>query len=168
MLSGKVFVLAAVGACVLLAGFAALRQSQTTQRIRELWGAEGASAIQNASQVTWLRPAPVGTSVEPIDLSSAAGLVHLRATLVDDVYLQPASQSGDSWEVDNAEVHRIEFAAASKSVLVELHLESGKIHCEETGNTATLIPASRDAVLEYFGKLAGKYSLRTDSPQEAN
>ncbi len=167
MLSGKVFVLAAVGACILLAGFAALRQSQTTRRIRELWGAEGASVIQNAGEVSWLRPV-AGDVAEAIDLSQAAGLVHLRATLVDDVYLVPASQLEDAWPGENALVHQIMFAHAGKRVLVEVDIESGKIHCEATGQTATLIPASRDAVREYLEKLGSEYQMSVHGQLEAN
>lgn len=134
-----------------MAGYAALRQSQTTSRIRELWGAEGASVIQKADSVEWFTPD--GTD-ESIDLSQAAGLVHLKATLVDDVYLQSHESDRVDWSsIPHDNLHRFEFSRRAAAVVVEIETDSGQIYCEQTKRNATLIPASRDAVRRYLETL---------------
>lgn len=151
VLSGKVLIVLLVGFCVAMAGFATLRQSQTTSRIRQLWGAEAASVIQNADTITWFVPDDPN---QPIDLSNAAGVVHLKATLVDDVYLQSRDAGEVDWSlIPRSAMHRIEFQRQTASVWVQIETDSGQIYCEQTQRSATLIPASRDAVRHYLGTL---------------
>jgi hypothetical protein len=92
--SGRWLILATLSVCASLVLFALWQRSRDTARIREFWGANGAQLIQHAPRVA-MRPGPPEVNDEPpslesdrdwLDLSTAPGLIHLRATLVDDRY----------------------------------------------------------------------------------
>lgn len=81
------------------------------------------------------------------DISRAHGLVHLRATLVDDRYFQwdaaPITEKSDL-------TFELQFEEADQLVELSIALDSGCVTNSATGRSVPLIPASRRAVAEYL------------------
>lgn len=146
-MSGRWLTILAVTGCILLVAFALWQRSRTTRQVREFWGASQASLIQHGPVVRLRGPGDADWS----DVSRAPGLIHLRATLVDDRYYQwSASASREA----NQSQYTIQFT--DKGQLVELTIapQSGDVTNVANGRTVPLIPASRQAVAEYLQQIA--------------
>jgi hypothetical protein len=89
--SGKLVIIAILGAAVAAAGFAWWRQYQEGRRALAYWGTEGARLIRTAPEVElqMLGGGSNGADGQSIaarrDVSQARGLVHARQALISDV-----------------------------------------------------------------------------------
>jgi hypothetical protein len=96
-LSGKVITILLLAGCLSLVAIALVKRSFGTSQVRGLFGPQGAKLIQRAEKVQWRRvPASIdGTNANADwrEISRAQGLIHLRATLVDDRYFEWSTKS---------------------------------------------------------------------------
>lgn len=130
-----------------MVAFALWQRSRTTEHVREFWGASQANLIQHGSTVK-LRVA----QHEWQDISTAPGLVHLRATLVDDRYYQwdrlelVSSKSLDSHYV-------LQFEQADRRIELAIQPDSGLVINLQSQQAVPLISASRQAVAAYLKEI---------------
>lgn len=146
-MSGRLFTTVAVSICLVLVAFAFWQRSLRTQRIREFWGANQASLIQHAPMV---RLSVNGEAWR--DVSRAPGLVHLRATLVDDRYFQ-WNETATSQGKEPASGYRLEFSRDQTSIALSIDASSGIVTNLERNQHARLIPASQQAVAAYLKEI---------------
>lgn len=146
-LSGKLFVLLLAAACISASGSALWYQSHSTYRIRRLWTASGANLIQHAPNVQVL------TDEFTREISQSKGLIHLRATLIDDQYydwrdevVSTSTPATDDWI-------RIRFWEQSNSVTVHLNPMTGAVYSPNSRTNVPLIASSQQAVALYVQQL---------------
>ncbi len=187
-MSGRWLTAILLTVCVALVSFALWRRSIDTQHVREFWGADQAALVQRAPTVLWRTSeevveratdsvAPGSDKLQRVawkDISRAAGLIHLRATLVDDRYYRwpastfesrsqskPAARPQDSAEGDqgtkasNYECFR--FIEGEQSVDVALHVPSGMVILPDRHRQAQIIESSRQALHAYVGILHAEF-----------
>lgn len=147
-MSGRWLTIVAVTGCLLMVAFALWKRSRTTEHVREFWGASQASLIQHGSSVK-LRPA--GANAQWQDISTAPGLVHLRATLVDDRYYQWNAR-GPAQSTDALYV--LQFASDERRIELAIDPASGVVTNIARQQSVPLIPASRQAVAAYLKQIA--------------
>lgn len=152
-MSGRWLTIVAVFGCLLMVAFALWKRSRTTEHVREFWGASQASLIQHGSSVK-LRPAGADGQwgdTEWQDISTAPGLVHLRATLVDDRYYQwNAGGPAQSMEAP----YILQFANDERMIELAIDPASGVVTNIAREQSVPLIPASRQAVAAYLKQIA--------------
>lgn len=159
-MSGRWFTLAIVAVCVGLVLAALWQRSRDTSRIREFWGAGNARLIQQAPQVGLRVDGPADRGDAPSlegqrgwqDISRAPGLVHLRATLVDDRYFRwPAREATNRERSASEPAFRVlRFSDSEGFVDVAIDIEQGVVVHLAEGRAVEIIPASRDALAAYF------------------
>jgi len=156
--SGRWFTGVTLTLCALLAGFALWQRSRDTARIREFWGPGVATLIQNAPQVELrledsMNPDDARQNASTwSDFSRAPGLVHLRATLVDDRYYQWPARLATTEQLGRPNNRRcvLRFSSDTRSAELSIQLETGWITALATGKQAQLIPASQQAIAAYL------------------
>ena len=158
--SGRRLTFAILALCLSLVCIALWQRSRDTARIREFWGAEGARLIQQAPRVALRQAQLSGGDDAPslddrrrwLDLSSAPGLVHLRATLVDDRYFDWPSRSATIDEVaaSASEWRVLRFSSAAGFIDAAIDLEHGTVVNLVTSRAVNIIPASRQAIAAYL------------------
>lgn len=161
-MSGRWLTLAVVSICVALVLVALWRRSRDTSRIREFWGASNARLIQHAPKVALRVDEAALASDAPSldgarawrDISRAPGLVHLRATLVDDRYFDwPARTATEEERVATGPAIRVlRFSGAEGLVDVAIDVERGTVVHLAVGRAVAIIPASRAALAAYLQK----------------
>ncbi|MCC6510539.1 MAG: hypothetical protein IT423_15665 [Pirellulaceae bacterium] len=149
--SGRWLTVVTLTVCVSLVIYALWQRSVGTQHIRQLWGAEQARLIQHAQQVTLYHEGRLAPA-DGQDLSTAPGLVHLRATLVDDRYFHWPSQRyrNPSAPVPNGDHFVVRFAADQMQIDVGIDLSTGMVTNLATSQSVQLIDSSRQAVAAYL------------------
>ena len=161
-MSGRWLTLAIGVICIALALVALWRRSRDTSRIREFWGANNARLIQHAPKVA-LRvenDKETVTSDAPSlddgrawrDISQAPGLVHLRATLVDDRYFRwPARKATDQERAATGPAFRVvRFSGREGFIDVAINIEQGTVVHLAAARAVEIIPASRAAIAAYL------------------
>ena len=136
-MSGRWLIVATLALCASLVLFALWQRSRDTARIREFWGAGGARLIQHATNVALRINDSVASDDAPslggrrgwFDLSNAPGLVHLRATLVDDRYFQwPSRRATDEELAASADDFRVlRFSSPDGFVDAAIDVENGAV-----------------------------------------
>jgi hypothetical protein len=180
--SGRAASLILVGGCVLLVTLALLSRARGTQQVRAFWTPRGAALIQRAPRV---RIAPVAPWGDPSDLdgtgrhetagstaphwtdpqwldqlpwqeiSAAPGLIHLRATLVDDRYFVWPAVAAEPREVMSpaAELRALEFSDSSGSIVVILDVRQGWVIHPAGAQRVRLLGSSRAALEAYLPRI---------------
>ncbi len=189
-MSGRAFTLATLLVCLSLVGFALWQRSKDTARIRDFWGSHGAELIQRAAHVELCCSEPAKEGDESgdcrwTDISLAPGLVHLRATLVEDRYFQwPArpvkdipqilneasqaqkdvaqAQVAPSQDTDSKvaidHLCKLRFEGDDREPMeLSIDLGSGTVVNLQTQRSVVLIDASRQAVAAYIQALEQDY-----------
>lgn len=160
-MSGRWFTLATLTVCVSLVLFALWQRSHDTARIRQFWGARGASLIQNAPQVLLRRAnwpmhqeAPSLNDNKQLwqEISSAPGLVHLRATLVDDRYFKWPDRAAQDSErtTDSPTVRVLRFTGPTGFVEAAIDTQRGVVVDLASGRAVEIIASSRRAIAAYL------------------
>lgn len=159
-MSGRWLTLAIVAVCVVLVLVALWQRSSDTSHIRQFWGASNAKLIQHAPEVALRVDRQAAASDAPSlddqrgwrDITKAPGLVHLRATLVDDRYFRwPAREATDQQRLARGAAFRVlRFSGPEGFVEVAIDIEQGVVVHLATGQAVEIIPASRDAVATYL------------------
>jgi hypothetical protein len=151
--SGKTVIAIVLAICMILVGFAFVQRSSQTHRIRGLFTAEGARLIQRSDQV-WIA---YGTDVNDQtmefrwrEISQAPGLIHLRATLVDDLYFQWSTLSDAEAQPDDYRYIKFRFCENEQSVEVWVNPQTGIVYSIPTQRTVRLIDSSRQAIDQYL------------------
>lgn len=87
-----------------------------------------------------------------LDLSTAPGLVHLRATLVDDRYFQWPSRAATAGEVaaGPSRWRVLRFSSTSGFVDTAIDLERGTIVNLMNSRAVDILPSSRQAIAAYL------------------
>ncbi len=152
--SGKIVICVVLLTCGCLVSIALWQRSHDTSRIRSFWTGAGAHAIQQGSKVEFARLTPGSELTDlpsPRDVSFSPGLVHLRATLVDDRYFDWTSNQAFSLNAAQLEGGRL-FRFVLDDYCAELLIDvaSGTVYSLATKQSVRLIPASRAAVREYL------------------
>ncbi len=133
-MSGRWLTIVAMTVCLAMVAFALWQRSRTTEHVREFWGASQANVIQHGAIVK-LR---VGAQ-DWQDISIAPGLVHLRATLVDDRYYQwNAVKTVETADLDGQYV--LLFAQADRHVELAIEAASGLVTNLQSKQAVPLIP----------------------------
>ncbi len=145
--SGRWLTIIAVTGCVALVAFALWQRSQTTEHVRQFWGPAQARLIQHGSKV-WLSK----NKSDWEDISQAPGLVHLRATLVDDRYYQWNSLRLVT-EPTAATHYALHFEQADESIELSIDPDSGLVTNLQNQQSVPLIPASARAVKAYLSEI---------------
>lgn len=161
-MSGRWLTIVAVSGCLLMVAFALWKRSQTTAHVREFWGASQASLIQHGSSVKlrmagadaqWGDAQRADTQRADTgwqDISTAPGLVHLRATLVDDRYYQ-WNAGGPAQAMDAPYI--LQFANDERMIELAIDPASGVVTNIAREQSVPLIPASRQAVAAYLKQI---------------
>ena len=130
-----------------MVAFALWQRSRTTEHVREFWGASQANLIQHGTTVK-LRVAQQDWQ----DISTAPGLVHLRATLVDDRYYQwNAFRAVNSASQDAR--YELQFAQADRHIELAIEPASGLVINLQSQQCVPLISASQQAVAAYLKEI---------------
>ena len=145
-MSGRWLTIGIVSTCMTVALVALWLRSRDTAKIRDFWGADVAHLIQYApsverkSQGQWQ------------DISAAPGLVHLRATLVEDRYFHWPWRTLESREIEELweQLEQVRFSTGTKSLTIGLDFTSGAVVFLDSKRSAELIPTSRDAIASYM------------------
>ena len=148
-MSGRWLTILAVTGCVALVAFALWQRARTTQHVRDFWGAAQANVIQHGPNVR-LRASSGDENWQ--DLSTAPGLVHLRATLVDDRYFQWAALQPAAPPATTA--YLLQFSRDEQIVELAIEPSSGQVTNLQSQQCVPLIPASRQAVAAYLQQIA--------------
>lgn len=145
-MSGKLLAISVVSLCIALAIIALCLRSRDTAHVREFWEPRFANLIQHARLVERERPSKWQ------DISDAPGLVHLRATLVEDRYYRwPSHKASETELKDNKpSVQRLRFSSNVLQVEISIDIESGTVININTNRAAQLIPSSRQAIARYL------------------
>lgn len=160
-MSGRWFTLTILAICLSLVLFALWRRSHDTARIREFWGADAASIIQSAPRVLiwdgrWSPqqdvPSMDSESRRWQDISGAPGLIHLRATLLDDRYFQWPHREATVLErtARSAAYRVLRFAGPVGLVDVAIDIDNGMVINLASGHAVPIISSSRRAIAAYL------------------
>ncbi len=144
-MSGRRFTTIAVAICLALVAYAFWQRTRSTQQVREFWGAAQASLIQHAPRVELREP----SSSTWREISSAPGLVHLRATLVDDRYYRWSEQALQK-EPASPDSVQLKFSRDTESIELLIDPLTGVVTNLESGQSVPLIPASQQAIAAYL------------------
>ena len=163
-MSGRRVIAFTLVLCVSLVVFALWQRSQHTARIRQFWGGQGAHLIQYAPQVQLQSGAD---RIDWLELSAAPGLIHLRATLVDDRYYVWPSRAASAEELAaaGAAYHTLRFSDRASFVDATINTETGAVINRVNGRAAQLIPSSRQAVAAY---LQLRHTQQSAEPADEN
>ena len=132
-----------------MVAFALWQRSRTTEHVREFWGADHANLIQHGTTVKLRLP-----QQEWQDISTAPGLVHLRATLVDDRYYQWAAlQAASTTPLDAG--YELQFTQADRHIELAIEPASGLVINLQSQQCVPLISASQQAVAAYLKEIHG-------------
>lgn len=150
-----------MASCLVLVGLALWQRSQNTARIRQFWGPRQASLIQHAPLV-YLDSLPDKAQPRGAEqwqnISASGGLVHLRATLVDDRYFQwdrsaaiaAGNSAGSSGKPSR---YSMRFSDGSQHVDLSIDTSTGIVTNLATQQNAILIDASRQAIAHFLERL---------------
>jgi hypothetical protein len=142
--TGKIAVLAMIGAAVLAASFAWWWNYNRGRRSLEFYGAEAATLIRTAPKVEILRPEPEGN----IDISTAPGLINARASLLSDAsYDWSAPESRQE-----SPLFSVRFSRGGKSVVITFDFENRTISNTATQRAITLNPKTADGWKQYLAR----------------
>jgi hypothetical protein len=171
--SGRWFTIAVVALSVSIALLALWHRSRDTAHVRDFWGADVANLIQNATHVE-LRKSHIAAgeaasqakapSVDdfPIvqDISTAPGLVHLRATLVEDRYFRwPWRLATPEELADRSRYCLLRFSNADASIDIAFDSQHGTLIHLSTVRVVQLIPTSRQAIVRYLEELPASIGI---------
>ncbi len=146
-MSGRWLTIIALSGCIALVAFALWQRARTTAHIRAFWGANNARLIQHAPLVK------LGVGQQDWqDISQAPGLVHLRATLVDDRYYQWDELAPMSSPAP-AELYRLRFEEGDQQIELTIEPDTGMVSHVERQQSVPLIAASAQAVRAYLKEI---------------
>lgn len=145
-MSGKWLTVFIVASCVFLATTVLWLRSRDTVRVREFWSPQIASLIQHAPHVERMNAS------EWQDISNAPGLIHLRATLVEDRYYRWPWRLATEIELAASmyPVQLLRFSSNTAKVEVSIDFVKGTVLNVQAKRAAQLIPTSRDAIARYL------------------
>lgn len=159
-MSGRWFTSTIVALCIAVVLVALWQRSRDTSQIRQFWGADNAKLIQQAPMVRLRVEDSVGGDEVPSlnnpqswrDISTAPGLVHLRATLVDDRYFHwPSREATDQEQAASGPAYYlVRFSGDGGFVDVAIDTAKGTVVHLAAGRSVEVIPASRDALAAYL------------------
>ncbi len=136
--------------CFGMVATAIIQRSRQTSRIRQFYQPIGAYLIQKAVKVSVLFPKQDPQSPW-IDASGARGLIHFRATLVDDRYFDWSRLSPTSpQEFATKSPYRFRFEEQSQSIEIAFDSDSGFVYALPTEQQAPLIESSQKAFRQYL------------------
>ena len=159
-MSGRWLTFATLVLCFSLVCLALWQRSRDTARVREFWGADGARLVQQAPQVSLRLDHASGSDDAPslvddrgwLDLSTAPGLIHLRATLVDDRYFRWPSRSArvDEMAAGASGWRVLRFSTPESFIDAAIDLERGTVVNLMSARAVEVNPASRQAIAAYL------------------
>lgn len=161
-LSGRLITIVVLVACVSCASFALWQRSRNTSRIRYFWTPRGAWLIQHAPLVQFGKKRPKEEAVNTAnlvletywrDVSNAPGLIHLRATLVDDRYFDWTTlRENTTVDPDNFEGCRLIFEDLENRIVISLEEASGIVRSDRSPKSVQLIDSSRQAISSFLSQ----------------
>ncbi len=148
--SGSLTIKIVLLVCFAMVATAIIQRSRQTSQIRQFYQPTGAYLIQKATRVSILFPNQDPQSPWK-DASEARGLIHFRATLVDDRYFNWSKLSpADPQELAAKAPYRFRFEEKGQSIEIAFDSDCGFVYALPTKQKAPLIDSSTQAFRQYL------------------
>lgn len=136
---------------VLMTAFAWWWNYHRGKQALDFYGPEGALLIRTAPVVEFLQPSPE----EAIDISTAAGLINARASLLSD--------ASYDWTVSDVRqespLFSVRFCRGDQAVVVTFDFENRTVHASTTDRTARLVKKTADGWQNYLARQSKSHSM---------